>query len=299
MVSLDNSTFFIQSTGNEIISTEYDYTRETYATNNNAMLSSHIVNDVKRISVTSSGDEFNTTRLYAINGDGSAAAFSRIASQEISNWCSMSTSNGLFLDVASLEDETWFIVKRTNDDDEVYFSLEKLQDDNVYLDACTTIDGLSGGEELTLPVYANHDVVVLGSDGYYETVSTGDTGSVTVPDGNTSVSIGFPISMELETMPVNIQSQSGHIRVKKKKVSESVFDIYESMGFEVYYGDKLQTIGNYTYDEITFTAPEQRTCLETLRWLGYKDEDCTLKVISESPYPVNIRAITTDVTYAG
>jgi len=294
MVTMDNTVFYLQSGGSELNNIGYDYSSETYATYPNALLSDHLVDSPVEMCVTTGGGDFNSESLFVINESGNASVFRRVAAQEVSNWSSLAM-DGDIVSCSGVDDDAWFIVRRENSNGKFY-TLESMSESGVYLDCHTSFTGMSGITELTgLDSYAGTEVAIL-SDGYFNTDTVSDDGTLQIQYSSDSIIIGYPIDFELETMPVNIETQQGHIRFKRKRIIKTQIDLQDSFGFDVEYNKRVKTVGDHSMD-FNFGAPEAQTKIEELNWLGWTKEDCTIKISSKSPYPVNIRSMEFEVHY--
>ncbi len=302
MREMDNTVFYLQEGGSELNNITYDYTQEGYTTYPNALLSNHLINDPTSISVTYAGDEFNSAYLFVVNGDGTAAIFRRIEAQEVSNWSRFEVE-GDIITATSLYQQTWMVIKRSyvyeHETVNNYF-LEYLEDGNPYLDGCFEVTGVSGETDVILPNFAGQDVTVLSDDGYYETQSTDEAGTIEIPENNGTVYIGLPIDFVIETMPVNSETDMGMTRNMKKRIYRTQLDMYESYGFDITYNGRTKTIGNYTADVDDISeAPQPKTDLKDIRWTGWTKQDCTVTIESSSPYAVNLRNIEVSVKFTG
>ncbi|MGB5990650.1 MAG: hypothetical protein WBG43_13050 [Marinifilaceae bacterium] len=294
MVTMDNTVFYLQSGGSELNNIGYDYSSETYATYPNALLSDHLVDSPVEMCVTTGGGDFNSESLFVVNESGNASVFRRVAAQEVSNWSSFAV-DGDIVSCSGIDADAWVVVRRENSNGKFY-TLESMSESGIYLDCHTSFTGMSGITELTgLDSYAGTEVAIL-SDGYFNTDTVSDEGTLNIQYSSDSIIIGYPIDFELETMPVNIETQQGHIRFKRKRIIKTQIDLQDSFGFDVEYNKRVKTVGNYTMD-FNFGAPEAQTKIEELNWLGWTKEDCTIKISSKSPYPVNIRSMEFEVHY--
>lgn len=132
-VTIDGATYFIDRGKGAVRQFIYSLEEDAYVSPNISLLSDHLVYDVERMAVTKGSGSDIANLIYVLNGDGSLAVLNTMRLENIQGW-SRWTTQGLYRDVCSVDDDLYFLVARGYTDfDEIKYYIEMV-DDTVLLD---------------------------------------------------------------------------------------------------------------------------------------------------------------------
>ena len=230
---------------------------------------------------------------WFILGDGNAVTLTYNKEQGVVAWAKQIT-DGSFESVASIpgddEDEVWFSIKRTIDSTD-YRYIEQLQsqdwgsdnNDVWFVDSGLAYDGESTDTITGLEHLEDEEVLVYGSNGYYQS-ATVSSGEISLDTEVTTANVGLGYTSYIKTFPIEIQGQGGASVGLKKNIREITLCLYKSIGGQYGIDDDYYSIPYPTSDEIYNGVT--RMAFET----GY-DEEPYIQLKQEYPYPFGLSAI--------
>lgn len=230
---VDSRAVFVQRSGKRIFEMVMDAGSQDFATRDLTRLCPEVCGDgVRSIAVQRQPD----TRIWFVLDDGTCAVLTYEPDDEVAAWTIVETSSGdEFRSVAVLpgevEDEVWFVVKRTINGTDLHMvekmaradeceggTLNKTLDCHLlYSGAATaTITGLNHliGERVF--VWGDGVPVVTLNDA---TVTVNGSGEITLPFAVTSAVIGLGYTAQFESAKLAYAAQAGTALLMKKKVS--------------------------------------------------------------------------------
>jgi hypothetical protein len=240
--AFDGNTYYVQRTGRSVRRFVFSDERGQYESNNASLLSTQVIKLPTEMAVTQRSGINDANYLLIVNGfDGTVAVFNSLAAEGVSGWTRWET-DGEIISIASLDEFSYFIVKRTNSGGD-YFSIEKELDPGVtdsyvsYSGAPTTvITGLDHLEGLDVRVIG--DGVILDNE-----VVAG--GQITLEKEVSTAEVGLNYEVRITTMPLTQNSEAGFNAALEKRIVRVAIDVLRSNGI-VINGERLtdRTVGD-------------------------------------------------------
>jgi len=320
-IFIDGATLFVDSSKKTIREFIYNYNEDAHVSNNITLLASHLLTDIKSLSVIKGTDIDVSDFVYVVNTDGTLAVMNTLRNEGILGWTHW-TTDGEFLDVCVVDKTVYFLVKREGE----YF-IELLNEDSY-----TDHNVVSTGTEPTCDnvIYNDFNVIYDGNNVIYTDFSTGtpiteiDTDfdpvfdtiyfkviadlsimpdalpEITSPGDNKftitrnayRLEVGLDYTTKITTLPLNTMLRNGATLHRRKRIVKVDINVYESLGIyvkNIYASDRKFTVA---LDK----APEPFTGFKELYLLGY-DRIVQLEITQENPLPMLVRAIGYEVAY--
>jgi hypothetical protein len=307
-VQLDNSIFYLQNAGAQLNSLNYDFSRDTYITNPQALLSDHLLNNPIDLARITAGDDYNSNFMFVLNSDGTCALFNRLESQATSTWTPF-TTDGVIKSICGVYSEMYCLIEResaTTGEKEIY--LERYLENNIFIDNYKHIVNETpsdliplqdrfmnawGGKQIVAlmdnyPVVFDYNIVGNISDGY----------NLQLPFAASDIYIGLPLDMVIETMPYAPNLQSGNARFNKKRVFTVTCDMYNSLGFYIEYAGRTYHVADRDMGFILNKPPQSVSKIQEVNLLGYNTEG-NIKITSSEPVPVTLRSLQLEIKTTG
>ncbi len=302
-VQMDNATFYLQNEGAQLNSLNYDFSRDGYLTNPQALLSDHLLSNPKSLAKISAGDDYNSNYMFVLNEDGTCALFNRLENQNTSTWTPFIT-DGIIKSICGVYNEMYCLVERkviSGGEESVALTLERYYENSNFADSWTKYSfetpTLTIPSTTDTPHYANKTVAIL-SDGYAIEVNVPDDGLITLPFAATEVMVGLPLEFEIETMPYAANLQSGNSRFSRKRVYRVLVDMLESLGFNVEYAGQTYKVADRKMNFRLKEPPVPTQGLKEIRLRGF-NTDGNIKITSKEPLPVHLRSLQLEVKVTG
>ena len=229
IVGVDSGTLFIQRKGKSLNELAFTDTELAYNTSNVSMLSGHLFNNPVDMSIRRATSTDESDRLLIVNsGDGSIIVFSLLRSQEVTAPTKF-TTDGEFLAVGVDIDRIYVIVKRTINSANQYFV--------EYFDSALHLDSAIFSESAASSITATHlntETVKVILDGIIQPDKTVSNNSVTFDRSSvTNIEVGLNYTIQIKTMPVEPQIQSGSMRGFKKRILEVNAEVINTQALTV------------------------------------------------------------------
>lgn len=150
----------------------------------------------------------------------------------------------------------------------------------------------------SVPHLPNAKIGVLADGRYYEKIQTDEGGNFTLPQEASYIIAGLPYTMTVELPNLEINTKTGTIQGRKKKVSAVTLRLNNSLGGRVGI-EKTNTLP-IKYDEFS----EQDVVLYsgdkhiTMPNRGFELTGRTV-ITSDEPYPFNLSAVVREVELDG
>mgnify|MGYP005986958393 CR=1 FL=1 len=229
IVGVDSGTLFIQRKGKSLNELAFTDTELAYNTSNVSMLSGHLFKSPKDMAIRRATSTDESDRLMIVNGDdGSMIVFSLLRSQEVTAPAEF-TTDGEFVSVGVDVDTIYVVVKRTVNS--VVYHFVEYFDSVLHLDSAVQASGAVGSASAAHLDTATVKVILDGIVQPDETVSsntvTFDRNSVT------GYEIGLSYDVEIKTLPVEPQLQSGSLRGFKKRILEVNAEVFSTQAMTV------------------------------------------------------------------
>ena len=216
IVGVDSGTLFIQRKGKSLNELAFTDTELAYNTNNVSMLSGHLFKTPTDMAIRRATSTDESDRLMIVNGqDGSMIVFSLLRSQEVTAPAQFTTT-GEFVAVGVDIDTIYVVVKRTINSSAQYFV--EYFDSLLHLDS--GIFSASSASSISA-AHLNTETVKVILDGTIQSDKAVSNNTVTFDRSSaTSIEVGLNYTVQIKTMPVEPQIQSGSMRGFKKRILE-------------------------------------------------------------------------------
>lgn len=297
-VVMDNQIIFVDRGSQIIRNMIYDSQSGSYVTENISFLSSELIDNPVSSALFKGQTADDSVYLFLVNEgtegtetEGSIAAFQTLQSQDIAAW-SLLTTQGKFLQTTSASDIAFFFVER-----EGKFLIEQL-DFDLLLDTATVIKFLTPNNLIEGLGYLNNQLVRVIADGVIlngpqDGLFVVQGNSLLLPDPVTDVIVGLDFTPLIETLPININTQTGPTLYLPKTIIRVFVDFVESLGIEV----NGTSLPNLTFSGNDFTTPpDPKTGFDELKInTAFTKERQTIRITQSLPFPMTIIAIGTQV----
>ena len=294
-INVDGATVFIQRNGKQVREFLFAYQENSYNSTEINLLAPHLTsNPVAMASLT--GDVINEGNyIYVVNGDGSMAVFVSNRAQEIQAWTKF-TTDGEVKDVAVVEDIAYAYVKRTIDGVTKYY-VEALAHD-YFTDSAVKVSGVTNSTTLEVDLGTTHldgEDCRVRVDGVVAINKTPVAGKITLDVFGTDVEVGLGYSLEIKTMPVNIQFESGPINTKMRRILKVSAQLYEASGISI--NGKALPVRNFGVG-VLGSGLTSFTGIKTVPLLGYS-KNTQVTVTQDDPMPMTLLGLTLEVQARG
>lgn len=248
-IVINYDVLYAQNKGGSVRDLAFNFYYNAYTADDISILSNHLVFGYQITEWAWAQDPFRV--IWAIRSDGKMLSLTYVKEQKVFGWAQHET-NGIFESVCSIsegeESAVYFVVRRTVNA-QVHRFIERMYSRNFnsnivnarFLDsgldysgvAITTVSGLEHLEGAT--------VSALG-DGIEYTGLVVTNGRVTLPLAAVNITVGLPMTAEIQTMPLDTQVQAGTSQGRRKKISALTARILQSRGLQI--GSSFSTLTN-------------------------------------------------------
>ena len=296
---------YVQRHGKTVRDLQYSFGTDSYDGMDLTILAKHITQDVSIVDCAYRQEP--DYMMFFVLSDGTCACMTYVKEQQVYAWCKMVT-DGYILAVETIAapdyDEVYFVIQRDNG----YF-LERLSyyphsdrpNDYVMADcAAYRSNPLSPITSITNFAFANKSVVVLADGKRID--ATGDRdGVVSWTDPAYNVCVGLPYASVWELPNIEMQLNDGTLQGRKKKVSEVILRLENSLGGRVGINTNKTDIIKYEeFDdlEILLYTGEKMVTVPNVTAGGFNDKGRVV-ITSNEPYPLSISSIVRAVVPGG
>jgi len=213
--SLESGSVFIQRQGKSLNEFLFSDTQLTYITQRISLLSGHLLKEPKRMGLLRSTENDQADLLFIVNdADGGMVCYSILRNQNIVAPSEFIT-DGDFLDVSIDVTDVYTATKRTFDGTDKYF-LEVLCY-QCFTDCAFVGAAASGATGLP---HEDESVIVI-TDGVPQSNETVVSGNVDFDRASTeSYEVGLPYDVLVQTMPAELNLQTGTRTGFKKRITQ-------------------------------------------------------------------------------
>lgn len=285
--NMDGATLFLQSSNKTLREFVFQDTSQAYSSFGVSFLADHLITSPVDMDILYGTNTRPEQMALVVNSDGTIAVFHSARNEQVAGFLKWDT-DGEFLRVAVVEQDVFFLVKRTiNSSTKYYLEKLSLDEEEQWTDcglnltaspATDTFTGLGHLEGETVPV--------VTADNNYLGTFTVTSGQIVLDTDQEDIYVGLNYTPELKNMPVDIQFQDGSILNEMKRVAQVTLDLYESIHVSVE-GYSL-IIRSVTEDlSLPPTAVTGRREFALLGW----DRQGVVTVQQVQPLPLTIRSM--------
>lgn len=222
--TVDNEVLFVSQNGRELRGFVFDFNSDSYYAKNYTIISHDVMNNPQDISFMRAHRNTNQNYVFIVNNDGELAVLGLNVEKQVAGWSRFKT-DGKFKKVVAVHDsdsdpETqrlYALVERTRKRDDgntqTCYHLERLTEDNIYLDGYMTKNTGSTFNSFGSAFPFANQTVNIEADGIVhadKTVGTFASGaSASLDDSYSDVHIGknYTSTLVTKTLPVTLNGQ--------------------------------------------------------------------------------------------
>lgn len=243
VIDVSGAVLFIQREGKAIREFLFTDTEQAYTAQNISLLAPHLIRTPVDFGLRKATSTEESDLILLVNTDGTVSTLTTLRDQEITSW-QLHSTNGTFKNVAEVDSDVYFVVKRTVNGISYRF-VEKFNslmrtDCGVYLS--------SSGSTITGLTHLNGETVQVIVDDSVQSTETVSGGSVTpdraatatreaglkfvVTDASLPSDESIPTNAETwgKLMPVAFDPQTGAaLAMKKKRILRVQMDLLETV----------------------------------------------------------------------
>jgi len=314
---IDGATYYVDQTGSTVRQHLYAEEEDAYISQNIALMSSHLIRDVKEVATVKARATDISDLLIVVNTDGTVAVMNSMRHEGVLGWSQWNTQ-GNFIDVTVAGDEIYFAVERVGTNDTSYYFLEKITE-STYTDHNTELFGTE--PTLSNVIFGTDNVVQLADNVTYLDISTGgfvselqvntidemigldyrlvlensvqedvnltstgtDANKVVLPRDAYRIDVGLNYEVAVKTLPLNVNLQQGANINLRKRVIRVVLNVYESLG--LYVQDSFMPDRKFVVS--LDQSPDLFTGIKEIYLLGY-GRLVDIEVTQSDPLPFSL-----------
>lgn len=305
-VMIGGQMIYVQRHGRTVRDMQYNFTTDSYDGMDLNILAKHITQDAKIIDAAYRQEP--DYMMFFVLDDGTIACLTYINEQRVYAWSRM-TTKGTFLAVETIAtpsyDDVYFVVSRTNG-----CYLERLSNyphyeyphDYVMMDCATHGENMTPAiSSITCAYLKNQNVEVLSEGRQIPNLKASNSGVITLPSSTKNLCVGLSYASTWELPNIEMQLQDGTLQGRRKKVSEVILRLENSLGGRV--GINTNKTDVIKYDElmaqeVTLYSGEKLVTVPNVTAGGFNDKGRVV-VTSDDPYPLSISSIVRAVVPGG
>lgn len=284
IVEIDGATLFVERKGKVIREFLFTFVEEAYKAAPISILAPNLIKDPVDMAAQKGTSLNDANYVYVVNSDGTVAVLNTERSQDIAAWTEWGTL-GNFRAVAVVEDETFFLVRRTIDGVVTHF-IERANE-LFFTDAAEQVTLSPAGTSVTGLDHLNGEVCRVRADGAVHPDRIPSGGAITLEYDATDVEVGLSFGTRLRSMPINLSLGDGPSLLQKTRIFRIRLDLQEAAGIRV--NDKLipdrkMDITNLNSAPALFTGVRE---VPNLGWGRIKE----IKIEQSDPLPMTLLAM--------
>ena len=269
--ALDGSTLFINSNGNTLRQYLYNFNEDAYTSNDISVLSSHLINKPKDMSILDGTSAEDAAWVFLINQDGTAAVLNTVRSQDINGFTkwqpyrdlAVPENNSQLESCSTVGNELYVIVSNNNFyspsgpyPNQPTVTIEKWDFDSKF-DSCQTATKSSPFASNTIDVglqFVGQTIGIIANGVVLDDRAVDGNGEITldltempqVIGELVTYTYGYNIPISFKSMPLNTNpgTRGGQNAMKEKKITRMNLRVLETAG--VYVDGNLATVFNGT-----------------------------------------------------
>lgn len=297
-----SAVLFEENRSGHIIELRYQVERGAYETGDASIMAPHLFDGYTLRDLTFAGGRSKT--CWTVRSDGTLLGMTYIPSQEVLGW-HQHTTDGTFESCVTVqegtEDATYVIVKRTINGRQVRY-IERIKTrtptvlvDAFYVDAGKTYRGPATATITNLHHLEGKTVNIL-ADGVVHPQLTVTSGAITLNNPASTVTVGLPITAQLQTLPLAVLTAEAASLGIPKNVSRVNLRLKQSSGlysgttFAKMYQFKQRTSEPYGSPPALFTG------VAPVPVSGQWTHDAQICLQQTDPLPVMVTALSIEVS---
>lgn len=284
-IDLEGLVYYVSNNGRQILSLNYDDVSTSYNANPETLLSSHLIEGIKRNARQVGSVATDTNRMWLMREDGRLLSANVIRNQEILGMCEwLCADGGLVREIAIDGYNTpWICTSRDGD-----LRHEWMEEDLWFQQAVDTTTDLSG--LVTGLPYPNGTTVWAKADGFTLGPYTVQGGSIDLNDPYTSVTVGRWIAPVFEDMPHVLVTQDDQILRRPGRIHTAYINIVDTTSIAIGANNQPpRDVPLLTSADLVDTPMPGKTKLITAAGLLGHQIDTTLVITQTKPGSLRVR----------
>lgn len=306
-VVVNNIVLYAAARGGHIRELSYSWQASGYTSNDVSLMAPHLFDYKSVADMAYSRGPIPT--LWAISSDGTLMGMTYVPEQQVAAWHHHDTAaSGVFESCCVItennEDMLYLVVRRTINGATTRY-VERLHSrqyatvaDAFYVDAGATYNGAPVKTVTGLSWLEGQTVNILG-DGAVFPQQTVTGGAITLDQACSKITIGLPITAQLQTLPVAAQVDGGAGQGRQKNVNKAWLRVYRSSGIKV--GPDFNSLVPYkqrtteSYGSPPNLISDEVEIVLNPSW-GASGQIC---VQQTDPLPLDVASLTLEVAMGG
>ena len=300
-VIIGSDIIYVQRRGKTVRDMQYNYASDSYDGADLTLLAKHITKDTTIVDATYKQEP--DSMLFFVLRDGTCACLTYVKDQKVYAWSKIVT-NGSIKNVCAIASQdgerVYFMVARGNG-----MFIEELAEpeEHILLDNSVNILTEEKVNTVTVAHLAGCKVDVLADGDHHARLQCDANGVVALPDGIKCEQfvVGMPYKTVMELPNIEVQMRDGTMQGRKKKVSEAILRLTDSLGGEIGVTETL--VDHINYDEfgdqvVKLYSGDKHVTVPNVPVGGFEDTGRVV-ITHSSPYPFNLSSIVRVVTLGG
>lgn len=288
----DGATIYAQASNTGLREYLYNEATQRYASTDLNLLTSHLIQEPVDMDAQYGTDRRPEQYAYVVNTDGTLPVFYSSRAEDLAGWSLWSLGGAgdpEFSSVCVLGNIVWFSVLRNGS-----YRLQQLS-----LDTTNSIDGMtnytSGSAKTAWAVgsqYYNQTVSVRSGTYYLGEYEVDGSGNLTLDIAVDTIDVGYDFTFELESLPVNVQLQSGPYTGLPKRINRVQVGLDEAYSLAV---NGQELVLRNTSDDLSL-PPNPITGTRQFFLRGY-DRDAKVTITQPEPQPAKVLGMSMECNF--
>jgi len=287
---VDGATLFVPRDGKELREFLFADIEQAYQAKDLATVAEHLISGARDQDYDTAGRLF-----HVVMGDGTLGTVTMYRAEQVTAW-SLQETDGAFLSVALVGEDTMVLIQRGND-----IFIERF-------DMALNVDaGLTGSDGEGTTTWSGLDhlegrAVRVLADGADAGAHTVQSGAVTLAEPANAVEIGLAFSHVIEALPPYVQSSQGGTQGGKLRPVSVTLRLKDTKALHLDTGKGLKEIPFKGFGGAVLDAPPAAfTGDKTVRALGWRaDGTASLwRIEQDTPLPFTLLSVVTEISVNG
>lgn len=285
----DGATIFVQASGKSVREFNYSDAADGYASTDITLLASHLISSPVDMAVLYGTPKRGEQYALIVNNDGTLAVFYSARAENVAGWSQWNMGTALIKSVCVLGDAIYVAVQRG-----ATYVLEKFSDGELLtLDSSVSLTAGSATTTWTLGTYyAGKTVAVVSGDVYLGQYTANGSGVIELDTAVTSITAGFNYTVEIKTLPINVQLTTGSMLGMPKRISRVLLGLDSTLACTIS-GNSL--ILRQVTDDLSI-APARFSGIKEFFLLGYARE-AQVTITQDEPLAMRILGMNLEVAF--
>lgn len=302
-VIANSSLIYASNRGGHVWELGYNYQASGFVTGDMCLRAGHLFESKTIVDMAQSKAPYPI--VWCVSSDGSLLGCTYVPDQGVGAWHRHETRHGAFESAACVmegdEDILYAVVRRTINGQTVR-CIERMHErqslsleDSFFVDCGATYEGAATSTISGLSWLEGETVSIL-ADGKVMPQQVVRNGAVSFPDKAKKVHVGIPITADIETLPVALQTRDGgYAQGANKNVTRLYIRVYRSSAIKAGpTADKLRVVPPRHFEPYG-TPPQLRSEEVGLMLTPAWTDSGSVYIRQDQPLPLQICGVTADI----